>query len=240
MVSSARTSGSAACGDGIGGPATTGTGHRSWPEAAESALRTRPMRLPDGSGGRRRGRTGDDRSLFQDLTSLEAASSTAFVAPLSRRWVGLAAVVLWSGTIVALAAGCNHTECTGDVYCPNFPPDKCVNIPGCTATPACLNEVDQVPGMSSCSKYTTATSCPSPACAWIANSCIDTCTTQLDSSSCYAVPLVHDAGGNLVFGCYWYLCSGTAKNVSCGEFSIESCPADRCSVRTFCDVFPDC
>lgn len=175
------------------------------------------------------------------MTSLQAASRLGLVLPSLRSWLRLAAVVFWSGTFAALAAGCSkRTECTGDVYCPNFTPDKCVNIPGCSATPACLNEVDQVPGMSSCSKYESATSCPSPACTWVASGCVDTCTTQSDSASCYAVPLVHDAGGNLVFGCHWYLCSGTAKNVSCGDFSVESCPADRCSVRTFCDVFPDC
>jgi len=173
-------------------------------------------------------------------TLLQLHHPTSLVKPLSRPSTARAGVTLAAAVLAVVIGGCSRTECTGDVYCPNFSPDKCVNIPGCSATPACLNEVDKVPGMSSCPKYVSASSCQAPACTWTGGACIDTCAMQTDSASCYAVALVHDMNGNLTFGCHWYLCSGTPRNVSCGDFSVDSCPADRCSVKTFCDVFPDC
>lgn len=173
------------------------------------------------------------------MTSRHADAETAPTAWPLRPWSRLAVLMLW-GTFAALTAGCRQTECTGDLYCPNFTPDKCVNIPGCAAVPVCLNVADPVPGMSSCPTHKSAASCPSPACAWVAGGCVDSCTTLTDSTSCYAAPLVHDAHGILLFGCSWYLCSGTVKNVSCNDSSADSCPLGRCSIRTNCGLFPDC
>jgi hypothetical protein len=136
--------------------------------------------------------------------------------------------------ILATAASCSKTICTGVVSCQLQINAVCEKVAGCKAAPACeLRSMEMTP--KACSTATQEADCVDSKCKWTGMACVERCGMVHDQSACTDLRSPEqDPFGNFLWSCRWSECTGKPDK-DCGNYSPDLCPVGfGCKVETTC------
>jgi len=131
-----------------------------------------------------------------------------------------------SSLLAVGVANCKSSACIGRVVCERLV-GECHEVDGCTEAALC-EYMGNPP--SQCATQAESMCTMAAGCSWRDGVCADYCSTFADEASCIGTPILV---GNNLHECHWYGCSGVPKK-QCSDYSVESCPLDRCSVNSTC------